>query len=261
MKTPAPKNPPRRADPDTPAKKPRASKPTKGRTGELPIVPVPAKTRTPRKVAPAPQPDSAPKAPTKRKVRPQQLTFEPPRTLPDLTFGLSLYPPWSDWLIEGVKDIENRPFAPRPEVIGKYIVIHATKNVPPEERVQGKALRDICKRTGAKPVPNPVYGAVIGIVRVVGYVVPPAFPILPPNPATRSPWFTGPAGWLIEGARRLKTPIVLNGARRLWRTPLHVIEAIVKEFPDLAWTPDDRARWVASRPTPPASVPTESPSP
>ena len=198
-----------------------------------------------RAVVPPPEPSRR-----RRPVPPQQLSFERPKTLPHLTFGLSLYPPMSDWLAEGIKDIENRPFAPPYDVIGRYVVIHTTKNVPVAERIEGKKLKQVCAATGAKPPKNTAPGCVIGVVRVDGYVLPSLFTSADesgrahiPHPATRSPWASGPVCWQVSGARRLSKPIPLSGGRRVWRVPREIIDQILQEMPDLAWSEDERVRW------------------
>lgn len=162
------------------------------------------------------------KEPRRQKViRPQQLSLDATARAPDLTYALSLYAPRSEWVADGKKTIENRPWAPYVSVIDTVIAIHATLDVPRDRRSENaRRVADVVRATGVTVPEEPVRGAIIAVVTVKGYVVKPADILGEPVPAshpTRSPWFIGPCGWILEGARRLPRPIPCGGGQKLWR--------------------------------------------
>lgn len=142
-----------------------------------------------------------------------QLVFEElrrPEPPQETLRGLTLWQPWAWAIAHGGKRIENRPWRPWPEVLGKLIAIHAAARV--DVATEAAAAAFIHPRTGvvvpeAATLPR---GAIVAVARVTGYVT-----------ASRDPWFMGPVGWTLTDVVALP----IRGAQGLW--PMHAETARV----------------------------------
>ena len=119
-------------------------------------------------------------------------------------FALSVRQPFAWAIMEGWKDIENRSW---PTKRRGTIALHASGNLTRSEYelfVQKRATRD---RTipDFEDLPR---GAILGLVDIVDCVE-----------KSRSQWFTGPFGFVLDNPRKLPEPIVCNGALSFWRVP------------------------------------------
>lgn len=109
---------------------------------------------------------------------------------------LSVQQPWADLIVRGVKDVENRTWWTR---LRGPILIHAGKHydhgarawierrLRPEDRW---VLTAAAARTGA----------IVGSTELVDCVT-----------RSRSPWFAGPFGFVLQGARCLDRAIPYRG--------------------------------------------------
>jgi hypothetical protein len=149
--------------------------------------------------------------------------------------ALTLHQPWAALVVQGIKPIENRSWAPPRTVVGKVIAIHAAQGGPGRGEVQ-----DTLRRLRADPRTAPGLadlrpgdvdqrGCIVGLVRVTGWsAVQPADPL--------GAWWLGPLAWTLTDARRLAQPRPCRGALGLWTVPPHIAA-------ELAAHPPARATW------------------
>lgn len=123
--------------------------------------------------------------------------------------ALTLRQPWAHAILHLGKNVENRSWAPPESLVGKYIAIHA-----------GMAF----VRDSGLPVTREElhFGAIVGVARIAGVVN-----------KSRSRWFEGPFGWLLEDVRPLSKPISCKGKLGLWNVPPAYVRKIQRVFPDL----------------------------
>lgn len=107
--------------------------------------------------------------------------------------ALSVVQPWAWAIVHAGKNIENRSWRTHYRGI---LVIHASLTRSRE----GDMPR------GAPKVPADLdFGAILGTVELVDCVE-----------RSRSKWFQGPYGWVLENPRPLRLPIPCRGNRSLW---------------------------------------------
>lgn len=94
---------------------------------------------------------------------------------------LSVRQPWASLIVAGHKTIENRTWATTHR---GPLLIHAAKRPVLDADTHGLLTRD---EIAALP-----RGGIIGVVNVVDCV-----------DASDDPWFMGPIGWILQGARAL----------------------------------------------------------
>ena len=126
--------------------------------------------------------------------------------------ALSLKQPWAWSIVHGPKRIENRKWAPWPQVVGEVIAIHASKTYDEDG---ASYIRQVFREPPAKGVA--VAGAIIGVARVVGCARSMADPRL--LPLDQVYWFFGPYAWLLDDVRALASPVPCAGALALWNVP------------------------------------------
>lgn len=109
------------------------------------------------------------------------------------------------WAIaEGFKEIENRSWAPRLEP-DEVFAIHAGSARPEWDDVE-RVKRRVGRRAS---VPDEMEcGAVVAVARVTKVVT-----------ASRSPWFSGPLGWVLKDVVALRKPVECKGQLGLWHLP------------------------------------------
>lgn len=124
---------------------------------------------------------------------------------PQAMRALTLWQPWCWVMAEGLKDIENRPWAPWTTVVGQRIALHAGNKYDPvgHRFIEGLGI--------AIPEGAKLSGVVLCTV-LVGT----------PLRASESKWFFGPWGWPISEVRKLREPVPCKGALSLWRLPKDV---------------------------------------
>lgn len=132
-------------------------------------------------------------------------------------YALTLHRPWAALIVEKVKPIENRSWAPpAPQLArGQWFAIHA-----------GKTWDDACipfavENGVAEDWFTPerrVESAIVGVARYDGHVT-----------ASTDPWFFGPVGWQLGDAVAIE-PVPCRGAQKLWRVPADVADAVRAAF-------------------------------
>ncbi len=121
--------------------------------------------------------------------------------------ALTVRQPWAWAIAQGYKDIENRSWKPRLER-GDVLAIHAARATPDWDDVQ--RVRKLIGRRGLVPEAFDC-GCVVAVVRYDGTVE-----------VSRSRWFGGPVGWLLGGAKALRSPVDCNGQLGLWTLPREI---------------------------------------
>lgn len=110
-------------------------------------------------------------------------------------------------IAEGFKDIENRRWAPRVEPT-ELIAIHVAVAAPDADDVTR-----VQKWIGRRARVPEAYdcGAIVAEARVENVVT-----------SSRSVWFTGPLGWVLEDVTPVRKPISCKGQLGLWNLPSSV---------------------------------------
>lgn len=137
--------------------------------------------------------------------------------------ALTMRPPWSEWIAQGVKRVENRPATRRPTNHRGPLVIHAGKNVDQRGYI---VAADLGLDRNAQPVTT---GALVAVAHLVdchwsgdgrcgescdGWAEPDA-------------WH-----WVLSGARRI-VPVPWRGQLSLFTVPTNVLRTAVLKG---AWT-------------------------
>lgn len=117
-------------------------------------------------------------------------------------YCLSLWQPWAWCIMAGLKPVENRTWAPPKRLLGRPLVIHASKKWDRSGDAFCRALvPELPRREDLD------YGAVIGLAVLRDVVSLDEW---------ENPWFFGPIGWRL-GATLKVEPIPLRGFQRLWK--------------------------------------------
>ncbi|WP_431879206.1 hypothetical protein [Amycolatopsis sacchari] len=140
----------------------------------------------------------------------------PATTLADApVLALTVQPPWSHWLATGIKNIENRTWAPPGNWRGK-LVIHAGKTL---DRHGFWFAARLGHRIGEDEVNRGEYLAVADLADVhrAGSDCPPAC----------TPWgMPGCFHWVLAHVRRLIT-VEGHGRQKLFIPPTDVLEQVL----------------------------------
>lgn len=147
--------------------------------------------------------------------------------------ALTLHQPWASAIIAGPKRIENRPWAPPRELLGRRFWIHAGLTYD----VQGALF---CEARGFRAIEAQTpRGVILGSVRLAGYWTPGTTGATRlvtgdggrPTPAQVDAalvggWMFGPFGWMLLDPKPLRTPVACRGLQKLWSLPAAVRAAI-----------------------------------
>jgi hypothetical protein len=125
-------------------------------------------------------------------------------------YCLSVRQPWADFIVLGVKDVENRSF--RIQYRGP-LLIHASKTYDDDAGFTNREARTL-KRAGIDPMDyESHFGFIIGKVDVIDCVTD-----------HQSEYFEGRYGWVLKNAKRLRQPIPWKGAVGLFKVPAKVMK-------------------------------------
>jgi hypothetical protein len=122
--------------------------------------------------------------------------------------ALSVCQPWAWAIVRGLKTVENRY---RPTSYRGPLVIHASRS----RRYLGEDYADLLP--GLPPWEKLEYGALIGVVEVVGCV--------PLTEVERDPFAVGPWCWLLARARQIR-PIPWTGRVSFFDVPYQLVEPL-----------------------------------
>jgi hypothetical protein len=153
--------------------------------------------------------------------------------------ALTLWRPWDEAVVAGVKTLENRTWAPPGWAIHQPLAIHAGKRY---DREAADSIDEIFGLIPAHESDRVRAGAVVGVVQLVGWIHEGPTACVTEHPGishedavalTESDWFYGPYAWVFENAVEIE-PVPCRGAQGLWTLEPRV-EQIV------------RARWAAKK--------------
>ena len=128
--------------------------------------------------------------------------------------ALTIRQPWAWAIANGFKDIENRSWRPRLDP-GDVLAIHAAAAAPAWDDVQ--RVTDLVGRRARVPEEFDC-GCVVATARFVRAVE-----------ASRSKWFGGPVGWVLDRVKPLRRPVGCKGQLGLWTMPAQVERAVAQQ--------------------------------
>jgi len=129
--------------------------------------------------------------------------------IPDDIKVLSVRQPWAWCLVHGLKDVENR--SRRTNYRGP-VLIHASGT---ESLAEYQAAWEVLHQAGHDVLPLKCeLGGIVGIINITDCVQ-----------QMNSPWFFGPFGWVVTGARKLAF-IPCKGQLGFWSPPADVLESV-----------------------------------
>jgi hypothetical protein len=133
--------------------------------------------------------------------------------------AVTIRQPFAWAIAAGFKDIENRTWAPR-VAPGEVVAIHAAVAMPDADDV-----RRVQKLVGRRASVPEEYdcGAIVAVARVAKVVA-----------SSRSPWFSGPLGWVLEEVTLVREPIDCTGQLGLWKVPAAVEARLKRHLRSLA---------------------------
>lgn len=137
--------------------------------------------------------------------------------------ALTIHQPWAWAIVHDKKRIENREWEPPRQVIGRYIAIHAG-GVPRTKKAHAE-LGNVARQIGAPTTDELVFGAVVGIARVVR--------VIHAEPRPQSPhflWWVGPLAWELDNVFALPTPLRCKGQPKLWELPSDLHQAVRRQW-------------------------------
>ncbi len=129
--------------------------------------------------------------------------------------ALTVRQPFAWAITAGHKDIENRSWAPS-LLPDEVFAIHAGSRKPDPDDVQ--TVRRRFGRTARVP-DEYAFGAIVAVARAAGTVS-----------KSRSKWFTGPVGWVLQDVVPLREPVPCKGMLGLWRLPRGVEAKVVRQL-------------------------------
>lgn len=153
--------------------------------------------------------------------------------------AITLTAPWAWAIAHAGKDVENRKTR-CPSLLGERIAIHAgvepSKAIDWEWQMADFAWMRWRGLLQAEPVLT--YGAIVAVTTVVGWIsadgavgVPVDSPHIGDNHRKwRSPWFTGPIGWLIHDVRALPAPVPARGKQGIWAVDADAEAAVLAQI-------------------------------
>ncbi len=116
--------------------------------------------------------------------------------------AISVYQPWADLIVRGIKDIEKRSWPTR---FRGRILIHAGGVI------KWDVVKEHRRSLGLDSVDDyePHAMAIVGMAEIVDCVT-----------THRSRFFLGPYGFVLKNAVRFRKPIRYRGRQRIFRVPL-----------------------------------------
>ena len=116
--------------------------------------------------------------------------------------AISVYQPWADLIVRGIKNIENRSWPTR---FRGRILIHAGSNI------KWEIVKKYRRNLGLNSVDDydPHTMAIVGMAEIVDCVT-----------NHRSRFFLGPYGFVLRNAIAFRKPIRFRGRQGIFRVPL-----------------------------------------
>lgn len=136
--------------------------------------------------------------------------------------AVTIRQPFAWAIAAGFKDLENRSWAPR---VGprELVAIHAAVAAPDADDVAR-----VQKRIGHRVRVPETYdcGAIVAVARVAKVVT-----------SSRSAWFSGPLGWLLEDVIAVRKPVNCKGQLGLWNLPSGIEARVKRQLRSVAARP------------------------
>lgn len=144
--------------------------------------------------------------------------------------ALTVLQPWATPIALGIKQVENRGWAPPPKLIGQWFAIHAGKNaIDPYDDVE--SLRHCIRQMETPSARFPPLtlrkiqehaGHVLAVARVLRVETDPE-----KLTADQRAWFVpGSKAWVLSDLKMLGTPVAIRGQQGLWDLPPDVERAV-----------------------------------
>lgn len=154
--------------------------------------------------------------------------------------GLTVYRPWSEYMADGLKPLENRDWTPWKSMLGKYLALHASARWEQQaaDFIERNRLRFGLGAHVKRPEDCRV--GIIAVAQLVGWVEIGAHgagqaktvAMLPGHAfdhAKDGPWFFGRFGWLLRNVVRFE-PIECRGKQGLWKLEPDVYEKVRRRY-------------------------------
>ena len=116
--------------------------------------------------------------------------------------ALTLWRPWTDAILYGGKNVENRTWKPPDAIIGERIAIHAGKYYDKHGAIWMQKEELYVPPSNAE---SPI--GIVGVARITGYRY---------QDRCCSPWAFSDYHWLLDEVAPLSEPIPAPGALGLW---------------------------------------------
>lgn len=157
--------------------------------------------------------------------------------------ALTLWRPWPAAICYLGKRVENRTWRPAADMLGHDLAIHAGQKIDTQAVAdivhgydpEGRDLETSYYREALARGVIPGSTGVVAVVRVVGFIDATRRAALAvvknvgtDRDHTRSWWWEGPVGWVLDRVRVLPEPVPCRGAQGLWVVPT-VVEVRVNE--------------------------------
>lgn len=157
--------------------------------------------------------------------------------------AITLRAPWAWAVAHAGKDIENRSTR-CPSLLGERIAIHAGA-APKTDAAHALHADDFLAIWQVRGVlPNsgqmgPDFGCIVAVATVVGWATEQdrragvgsyvGVQFHPHPLGARSPWFTGPFGWLLHDVQALPDPVPARGKQGIWTLGADVEAAVLAQ--------------------------------
>jgi hypothetical protein len=146
--------------------------------------------------------------------------------MPEPLYALTLWQPWADLIVDGLKPVENRPWAPPSWLLGKPFAIHAGRTY--DRECEAACFAGRFSPDGTTPIAvssEGARGAIIGIATLDR--VEWRRPLL--EPSSESPWFFGPCGWWLRDVTRIR-PVPCRGFQKLWKVEGETLDLVREAY-------------------------------
>lgn len=129
--------------------------------------------------------------------------------------ALTIWQPWAQLVIDGVKVHETRTWRPPASVVGRRLLIHAGSMHFAPERLPHALLELVRERYAERDEPLP-YGALLGSVIVKGATYTQQTTPASWQDRTAGDWRGGRYAWEFCDPQPFKVPRPVRGAQGIW---------------------------------------------
>lgn len=141
--------------------------------------------------------------------------------------ALTIWQPWASAVATCHRPLENRPWPPPRNLIGRPFALHAGKRWDDDAT--------LCRNLGIDDSLLESRGAVICIATIDRVIIPDALPGTAEHVDTLTAeerrWYSGAYGWIFRDVLRLREPVPCRGFQHLWTLPPAIEAAVVTQIP------------------------------